>query len=235
MKKLNNNNAGRLLLVSAVGATLLMQQVINGRLSAADDTVPLTIKWPMPTLKGTPDDLPTGPHIEKLPDKAPPPVMVPKGAVNVAKGKKVTGSDKNPITGNLSQITDGDREAFDDQVVEMRKGTQWIQIDLEGDYAIHAVAIWHDHRWIQVFRDVVVQVAEDADFTKNVQTIFNNDLDNSSGLGIGTNKEYFETQWGKVMAAKGEKARYVRCYTKGSNMSALNCIQEVDVYALPAK
>jgi len=35
--------------------------------------------------------------------------------------------------------------------------------------------------------------------------------------------------------AKGVKARYVRAYTKGSSLSAINCWQELEVYALPAK
>jgi hypothetical protein len=37
------------------------------------------------------------------------------------------------------------------------------------------------------------------------------------------------------VAAKGVKARYVRGYSKGGSLSALNCWQEIEVYALPAK
>jgi hypothetical protein len=40
---------------------------------------------------------------------------------------------------------------------------------------------------------------------------------------------------GRVVEAKGVKARYLRSYSKGSNQSALNCRQEIEVYALPAK
>ena len=63
--------------------------------------------------------------------------------------------------------------------------------------------------------------------------MYNNDTDNSSGLGVGTDREYFEMEFGRVVAGKGVKARYVRGYTKGSSQSALNCWQEIEVYALP--
>lgn len=203
--------------------------------SAAEGKLaPLPLKLPMPTAKGTPDELPSGPHIEKLSDKPRPPFMAPEGVQNVALNKPVTASIK-PFTGELSQVTDGKKEAYDDQVVEMRKGTQWIQVDLGAPCEVYAVVIWHDHRYLQVFHDVIVQVADDPEFTQNVQTLYNNDIDNSSGLGIGTDKEYFETQEGRLIPVKGLKARYLRSYTKGSSLSALNCLQEIEVYALPAK
>lgn len=194
---------------------------------------PLPIQLPMPTLKGTPDDLPKGPTIEPPPEKPPARFMAPAGITNLALGQPVTSSEQNPITGTLAMITDGEKEAFDDQVVELRKGTQWVQVDLGQPCRIYAIALWHDHRWMQLFRDVVVQLAEDPDFTQNIRTLYNNDHDNSSGLGVGTHKEYFETQYGRVVDAGGETARYVRLYTRGSNLSALNCWAEVEVYGLP--
>jgi len=83
-------------------------------------------------------------------------------------------------------------------------------------------------------RDVIVQVSADPEFKDHVTTVFNNDVDNSSGLGVGTDREYFETHEGKIVDAKGVKGRYVRAYTNGSSLSALNCWQELEVYALPA-
>ena len=44
------------------------------------------------------------------------------------------------------------------------------------------------------------------DFIQNVKTLFNNDQDNTSGLGVGTDREYFETHEGKLINAKGVKA-----------------------------
>jgi len=42
-----------------------------------------------------------------------------------------------------------------------------------------------------------------------VTTVFNNDHDNTSGLGAGKDKEYIETFDGKLFDPKGVKARYV--------------------------
>jgi F5/8 type C domain-containing protein len=194
----------------------------------------LVLQLPSPTLKGTPEDLPQGPHIEPLSDKPRPAFMAPRGVKNVALGKPVT-SSVVPFSGELSQVTDGKKEAFDSDAVEFKKGTQWVQIDLGETYSIYAIALWHDHRYIQVIHDVIVQVSDDPEFKNNVQTLFNSDLDNSSGLGVGADREYFETNQGKVIDAKGVKARYVRGYTKGGTGTALNCWQEIEVYALPAK
>jgi len=206
---------------------------VIGCSSQAEDKEALKIEFPAPTLKGTPEDLPKGATIEPPPTKAPTPLQIPKGAKNVALGKTVTASVK-PFTGDLEQLTDGKKEAFDYDTVEMKKGAQWIQVDLGASHEIQALAMWHDHRYIQIMHSVVVQVSNDAEFKEKV-TLFNNDLENAAGQGVGTDREYFETHFGKAIEGKGAKARYVRCYTKGSSNSALNCWQELEVYALPAK
>ena len=120
----------------------------------------LALQLPAPTLKGTPEDLPKGPNIEPLTDKPRPPFMVPRGVTNVALGKPVT-SSVAPFSGELNQITDGKKEAFDYDAVEFKKGTQWVQVDLGDAYSIYAIALWHDHRYIQVMHDVIVQVSDD--------------------------------------------------------------------------
>ncbi len=74
------------------------------------------------------------------------------------------------------------------------------------------------------------KLADDLDFTKNVRTFFNNDLNNSSGQGKGEDWHYVETAEGKLIDAKGEKARYVRLYSKGNNSNDLNHYIEVSVY-----
>lgn len=218
-----------LLLITAIGSAF--------HLYAADsDLAPLPLKLPLPTLKGTPDNLPKGANIEPPPEGPRAAFLAPKGAVNVALNKKVTASDKRLITGELSQITDGQKEAYDDQVVEMRRGVQWVQIDLGEVCEIYAVVVWHDHRVLQIFRNVVIQTADDPDFVENVTVLFNNDTENVAGLGIGFDRQFFETQHGKLIPAKsGLRARYLRLYSKGSNLSAFNCYQEVEVYGKPAK
>jgi len=230
--KMITNTALKFLLAGVISLGLCFSARVLGQDSTAKE--PLPLKLPAPTLKGTPEDLPLGSNIEPLPDKPRPAFLAPKGVKNVALGKPVISSVK-PFSGELSQVTDGKKEAFDYDAVEMKKGTQYVQVDLGADCDIYVIAMWHDHRYIQVMHDVIVQVSDDPEFKNNVITLFNNDVDNSSGLGVGTDREYFETHEGRLVDAKGVKGRYVRCYTKGSSLSALNCWQELEVYALPAK
>jgi hypothetical protein len=68
-----------------------------------------------------------------------------------------------------------------------------------------------------------------------VTTVFNNDHDNTSGLGAGRDKEYIETFDGKLFDGKGVKARYVRLYSGGNTSNDMNHYVEVEVYGLPAK
>ena len=94
-------------------------------------------------------------------------------------------------------------------LVELGPGKQWVQIDLKDACEIFAMVVWHYHREGRVYRDVVIQVADDADFITNVRTLLNNDHDSSSGLGVGKDHEYFENCEGKLIDAKGAKARWM--------------------------
>lgn len=196
---------------------------------------PLELKLPKPAFKGTPANIPPGTNLEP-PRKGPrPPLLVPPGVRNVAAGKPVSSSDEEPIIGSLKLVTDGEKEAREGSYVELGPGLQWVQIDLKDKYAIWAVVLWHYHGNARVYHDVVVQVADDADFIENVRTIFNNDHDNSSGLGLGTQKEYWDTFEGKLLDAQGVVARYVRLYSNGNTADDQNHYTEVEVYGLPAK
>jgi NAD(P)-dependent dehydrogenase (short-subunit alcohol dehydrogenase family) len=123
-------------------------------------------------------------------------------------------------------------QAFDENVVLLRKRTQWVQVDLGGEHEVYAILLWHEHKTPVVYRDVIVQVSDDPEFKTGVQTLFNNDQDNSSGLGVGTDREYFENYEGKLIDAKGVKARYVRLSSKGNTTNDLNYYVEVEVYGL---
>jgi hypothetical protein len=221
-------------LVLSIAGLAIGGSSFAGDPKAGGDLVPLDLKLPQPAFKGTPKDQQFGPIVEPLSDKPRPAMMVPAGLKNVAEGKKVASSDKNTPADVLAKITDGDKEATDQSIIFLRKGTQWVQIDLEKPTEIFAIAIWHAHNSAKVYHDVIVQVADDPDFIENVRTLFNNDQDNSSGLGVGTDREFFETFEGKLINAKGVKARYVRTYSKGSSESALNEYTEVEVYGKQA-
>jgi RNA polymerase sigma factor (sigma-70 family) len=197
--------------------------------------VPLVLELPAPAFKGTPKDLKIGPNVEPLPDKPRAPMLVPPGLQNIAPGSSVTCSDKNVSADSLAKLTDGDKEATDRSIIFLRKGTQWVQMDLGSRQEIFAIAIWHAHNMAKVYHDVIVRVADDPDFIEKVRTVFNNDTDNSSGLGVGANREYIETYEGKLINAKGIKARYIRFYSNGSTESALNEYTEIEVYGRQAK
>jgi hypothetical protein len=234
----------RMILVWMIGFALLLAPSVISAAPAADsnpvdpkpaaagDLAPLEINFPKPEYIGTPPNL-QSPNLEKTATR--PPVMVPKGAVNLAKGKPVTGSDKEPIIGEMALITDGNKKAGDGYFVEFGPGLQHVQIDLGQKAEIWAIALWHFHSQARVYRDVIVQVADDPDFIKDVKTVFNNDHDNSAGLGVGKDKEYIETNKGRIIDAKGVKGRYVRLYSKGNTANEENHYIEVEVYGKPAK
>jgi hypothetical protein len=168
------------------------------------------------------------------------PVYLPKGSANVAKGKPVTSSDEAPVIGDLAMVTDGNKVCHDGTWVELGPGTQWVQIDLQHAFTIHGVLVWHFFDAMPIFYDVIVQLADDAAFTKNVRTVYNNDQDNSSGRGVGKDQEYFESHLGGWIPIKAQKAHYVRLYSKGSSSMGLpaglpNPYIEVEVWATAAK
>jgi hypothetical protein len=217
--------------LAAVTAVIFLNMLL---LCSAENLVPLPIKLPAAAFVGTPTDAPEGTKVEKQ-NGPRPPFMAPEGAINVALHKKVTTSDANVLAENLVKITDGEKEATDEGVVQLHKGVQWVQIDLGSSQELFAIVVWHAHDIQKVFYGVVAQVSDDPEFKKDVVTLFNNDTENVDGLGAGTNRQYFETNEGKLIDAKKAKARYVRLYSKGSTAMRLNEYTEVEVYGRPAK
>ena len=200
-----------------------------------DDTVPLPVRLPKPAFAGTPSNVSVGPNVEKPLGHPRPVPQVPRGTINIALHKKVTSSNK-PFNGSLDVITDGDKEVRDDSAVELKAKVQWVQIDLGASDPLYYILIWHFHGEPVVFHDVIVQVSNDPNFIEGVTTLLNNDITNQAGQGIGKDREYFETNEGKLVDAKGTKARYVRMYSRGSTYhDPLNRYTEVEVYGLPSK
>lgn len=206
------------------------------RAVAADekDMVPLPLELPEPAFAGTPKEAPEDSDVEP-PRKGPRPIpKVPKGTKNLALGKEVTSSSRSTFSGTLDQITDGKKEAYEENTVELKPRTQWVQIDLGAASPLHYICIWHYHHEPVIVHDVVVQISNDPQFEEGVITLFNNDKDNSSGQGAGKDKEYWETFEGKLIAAGGKSARYVRMYSKGSSHTdPLNRYTEVEIFGEP--
>ncbi|HUU10613.1 MAG TPA: hypothetical protein VM431_08760 [Phycisphaerae bacterium] len=229
--------AGGLAVVGALATTAMQAAEDKG----GEKLVPLEIKLPKAMFEGTPKNIKPAPTLEKYVDKPRKPFLAPQGTVNVSLKKAVKSSDMEPIIGEIELVTDDDKEGTDGSYVELGPGLQWVQIDLKEEFTIYAIAVWHYHGEGRVYHDVVIQAAKDADFIEGVKTIYNNDFDNSSGLGIGKDLEYIEDYRGRLIDAgkadggKPATSRFVRLYSKGNSSTDQNHYIEVVVYGKPAK
>lgn len=222
--------------------TLCQIAIVGLALAVLAPTVPaqeqgkevLKIQLPKPMFIGTPKNIRT-PNLETVTGRPRGPFMVPAGTVLLSAGKPVTASDKEPVIGEVAYVTDGKKSGEDGHYVELGPMLQWVQIDLGKSQPLQAIVCWHYHSQARVYRDVIVQVSDDKDFINGVTTVFNNDHDNTSGLGAGKDKEYIETFDGKLFDPKGVKARYVRLYSGGNTSNDMNHYVEVEVFGLPAK
>ncbi|MGB2763879.1 MAG: discoidin domain-containing protein [Candidatus Aminicenantaceae bacterium] len=213
---------------------LFIQSVGINSQDIKKDKVVLKLKLPKPLFVGTPKNI-RSPNLEKITGKMRKPFLVPKGTKILSLGKPVSGSDMEPIIGEMEFVTDGEKSGEEGYYVEFGPGVQYVQIDLKKAYFLHAILIWHYHSQARVYRDVIVQVSDDPDFITNVKTIFNNDHDNSAGLGIGKEKEYIEVNEGRLINPRGVKARYVRLYSRGNTSNDMNHYVEVEVYGTSEK
>ena len=201
--------------------------------AVAGDKTPLKTELPKPFFGGTPVPFKL-PNLEPARTGKRPDFLVPLGTVNLAKDKKVTSSDNDPVIGTLDLVTDGDKAADEGSWVELAPGKHWVQIDLEKESEIQALLIWHFHSQARAYLGVVVQVSNDPEFKKDVTTIFNNDMQNTHGFGAGKDYAYTEDYEGKLIDAKAVKGRYVRLYSAGNTTNKLNHYTEVEVFGKPA-
>jgi hypothetical protein len=197
---------------------------------AAPASVPLKVEFPPELIEGTPKPMPV-PNLMPLVKKGPV-VHVPAGTTLLSRGKTVTSSDDWPIIGTLDLVTDGDKEAGGGYYLELADGLQWIQIDLEESATIRVIWIWRDHSQRKAAHDVIVQVSDDPEFQRGVTTVFNNDYDNSTSLGIGRDRPYVESCFGKPVDGRNTRGRYLRLYSNGSTYEDGNRYIEVEVYGV---
>ncbi len=204
----------------------------SGSLFGQMEAIPLEL--PQPMFIGTPTNM-NVPNLEKPLGKPRPPFLAPAGTKLLSFEQPVSASDEEPIIGDIEMITDGDKDAAEGSYVELGPLLQQVTIDLGQKAEIYAVVFWHYHKQARVYFDVIVQTADDPDFITNVNTVFNNDHDNSAGMGVGKDKHYVETSEGKLVDAKGVQGRYVRLYSNGNNGNDLNHYIEVEVFGNPVK
>lgn len=202
-----------------------------GGVALAADGMKLEIKYPKPLFEGTfkPINLPSFDPVLQVA----PVIKVPSDTVLLSRGKPVTSSDSLPVIGEMTFVTDGDKGGFDGTFVELGPGPQWVQIDLGSPARIHAVNVWHFHAQARVYHAVAIQISDDAAFKKGVTTVFNNDHANVLKLGRGLDRPYAESNFGRLIDAKGTRGRYVRLYSNGNTSDELNHYCEVEVYGIP--
>ncbi len=198
---------------------------------------PVEIKGPKIAIRPV---MPTAMFIgTPLPDGNPPPnldtskkekleELVPEGVTLLSKGAPVTTSDPDPV-GALTLITDDDKRSDDGFCVDLLPGKQWVQIDLGESKEVYLIWLWHTHKSAVVYKDVIIQVSDDPEF-KNSTIVFNNDYDNSYGLGVGKDQSWVETNNGRAIPVAGVKGRYVRLHSNGRNIDDTNQYTEVSVY-----
>ncbi|WP_153060364.1 leucine-rich repeat protein [Trichococcus alkaliphilus] len=146
--------------------------------------------------------------------------------VNLAPAGTITSSvpfDNSPLATDLQA----------DSTTAYARGTsglQWMQVDLGASYDLDAIKLWHYFGDGRSYHDVVVQLSDDATFASGTLTVFNNDKDGSSNLGVGTDREYSETSAGKTISFNTISARYARFYSNGSTVNGANHYVEIEVY-----
>lgn len=192
--------------------------------------VPIPLVLPKPQFVGTPENLSAVKNLEPDTKALRPLFYAPAGTANIALNKPVTASEEEPIMGTLEMVVDGDKEASDGSVIELGPFVQWVQIDLEKTSDIYAIVVWHYHKTPRVYFDVVVQISDDPDFVTGATTVFNNDTDNSLGLGVGQDMNYVDKAEGKLIDAKGVQGRYVRLYSQGNSQNDYSNYIEVEVF-----
>ena len=187
-------------------------------------------EFPAPAFFGTPLDI-------KLPNLEPSQeirisFIAPKGVHLISHNAMVSSSEPLPLHGSLAMVTDGQKVGDDSHFVELPPGHQWVQIDLGESKQIFAITLWHYHKVMRAYRDVVIEVADDPGFSSGTSIIYNNDHDNSLGLGSGSDLAYIETNHGRIIDVPGVSARYVRLHSNGNTTDELNHYTEVEIYGL---
>jgi Na+-transporting NADH:ubiquinone oxidoreductase subunit NqrC len=210
-------------------------QFLSGGMALEELNLGLDVDAVTRATPGYPKHLKPPPHLRKEVKR--PPFMAPPGIKNLALGRPVScGMEDEPIIGELDQITDGIKKSGPFDFVELDPGPQWVQIDLGKRQTVHAIAVWHFYKNPTIYNDVIVQVADDAEFANNVRTLFNNDHDDSTGLGAGKDTAYYARWWSELVDARGDDkkgtpARYVRVYSNGgASIDDMTRFVEIQIY-----
>ena len=202
--------------------------------SLADELVPLKLDLPAPHFRGHSQGCAQARERRAHLGQAASAPHGSGGVRNRAPAGKISCSDTNATAGMLAKITDGNKEAVDTSIVSLRKGVQYVQFAPPGAGRF-AVGIGR------------VRYAEDLSLRggpggrrrgvhrQRPHALQQRHPREQGGPGAGTDREYFETNEGKLIDAKGAKGRYAPGRIRaGSSDSALNEYTEVEIYGRPS-
>jgi len=148
---------------------------------------------------------------------------------NLAQGKVPTSGSAGWL--NLAYATDGTKTTANYADSGAAAGLQYIQLDLGNSFTLSYIKLWHLIGFSRQYHDVIVQVSNDPNFSTGVTTVYNNDANNSAGLGAGSDSEYTESVGGLGITFTPVSARYVRLYSNGSSANSSNHYAEIEVYS----
>lgn len=115
---------------------------------------------------------------------------------------------------------------------------EYVQIDLKAVMPISNLKLWHVWQDARIYNSVVVLASNDPSFTSEISILFNNDTQNSLGFGRGEDQLYAESSSGLTIQGRTNpygnqyllaNKRYLRFYSRGSNLNSGNHIVEVQV------
>lgn len=120
---------------------------------------------------------------------------------NLALGKPVTGSG-GIGQGAYELLTDGQTES--DPCLD---GPTWVQIDLQGQFWIDTIKLWHYYVDGRTYHDNKVALSDSGDFLGEEIVVFDTN---------GGDDEYPETAEGKTITFDPIEAQYIRAWVGGS-------------------
>jgi hypothetical protein len=227
----DSQRRGRAGLTAAVrgnsGFSVTDEERLLGSESAREVTV-VRPQFPRPMFIGTPVPDPPPPNLIPAGQPRVMEVTVPGKVELLSRGAPVTSSDPAPL-GELSLVTDGDKNGEDGYFVDLLPLCQWIQIDLGEPREIWLLWLWMFHKASVSYKDIIICISDDPAFESS-RTVFNNDHDNTSGMGAGKDAAWMETSLGHPVRLSGLRGRYVRLYSNGRNIDDTNQWTEVEVY-----
>tara|TARA_R110001592_G_scaffold168786_1_gene405121 strand:+ start:146 stop:2092 length:1947 start_codon:yes stop_codon:yes gene_type:complete len=189
------------------------------------------ITYPEPSYGGTPLDY-WSPNLEEEGHGAPVRNVPNEQARIISRGRPVSSSNTKDPYADIGRLSDSKKDYSKENVIVLPPGPQWVQIHLEADYRITAVIVWHYYEDQRVYQDVAVRVSSRPD-GKDGTMLYNNDHDNSLGMGVGTDREYVEKYTGRYIDGKDAVGRYVRCFSNGNTANNNNHYIEVEVWGVP--